>query len=199
MFENLTQRLETVFRRLRGRGVLSEQDVADAAREVRRALLEADVHFRVARDFIARVGERAVGQEVLRSISPGQQFVKVVNDELVALLGGEAAELRLDGPPPSVVMLVGLQDPARPRWQLSLLATSLSTAGGRSWSPAIGSAQRPSCSSRSLAVRSGFPCTSGVRKMIPWRSVARALRPQEQVAWTRCCSTRRAGCTWTRR
>ncbi len=109
MFENLTQRLETVFRKLRGRGVLSEADVTEASRDVRRALLEADVHFRVARDFIARVRERAVGQDVLRSIGPGQQFVKIVHDELVALLGGEAAELRLDGAPPAVVMLVGLQ------------------------------------------------------------------------------------------
>ncbi|RPF70606.1 signal recognition particle protein [Aurantiacibacter spongiae] len=114
MFDTLSDRLNTVFDRLRGRGALGEQDVRDAMREVRVALLEADVALPVARQFIDRVTEQAVGQQVLRSVTPGQQVVKIVNDELVAMLGGEdndgeAAPLRLDVRPPAVVMMVGLQ------------------------------------------------------------------------------------------
>ncbi|WP_137679455.1 signal recognition particle protein [Aurantiacibacter suaedae] len=115
MFDTLSDRLNGVFDRLRGRGALSEQDVRDAMREVRVALLEADVALPVARDFIAKVTERAVGQEVLKSVTPGQQVIKIVNDELVAMLGGgdtergEAVPLNLDVRPPAVVMMVGLQ------------------------------------------------------------------------------------------
>ncbi len=113
MFDTLSDRLNTVFDRLRGRGALSEADVREAMREVRIALLEADVALPVARDFIARVTEKAVGQQVLRSVTPGQQVVKIVNDELVAMLGGEdggqASPLNLDARPPVVIMMVGLQ------------------------------------------------------------------------------------------
>ena len=114
MFETLSDRLNGVFDRLRGRGALSETDVREAMREVRIALLEADVALPVARDFIARVTEKAVGAEVLRSVTPGQQVVKIVSDELVAMLGGEedageASPLNLAVRPPAVVMMVGLQ------------------------------------------------------------------------------------------
>jgi signal recognition particle subunit SRP54 len=110
MFDTLSDRLTGVFDRLRGRGALNENDVREAMREVRIALLEADVALPVARDFINRVTEKAVGQQVLRSVTPGQQVVKIVNDELVAMLGGEeAAPLTLDAKPPLVIMMVGLQ------------------------------------------------------------------------------------------
>lgn len=109
MFEQLTDRLETVFKKLRGHGKLTEANVEEALREVRRALLEADVNYKVARSFVARVKERAVGQDVLRSITPGQQVVKVVHDELIRLMGEESEGLNLSGPPPNVVMVVGLQ------------------------------------------------------------------------------------------
>jgi len=109
MFDELTRRLNQAFRKLRGRGKLSPDDVDEALREVRRALLEADVNLRVAKDFTARVRDKAVGQEVLGSITPGQMVVKIVHDELIALLGGEASGLQLDGPGPAVIMLVGLQ------------------------------------------------------------------------------------------
>ena len=115
MFDTLSDRLNGVFDRLRGRGALSETDVREAMREVRVALLEADVALSVARDFIGRVTEKAVGAEVLRSVTPGQQVVKIVNDELVAVLGGddssagEAVPLNLAVKPPAVVMMVGLQ------------------------------------------------------------------------------------------
>jgi len=110
MFDTLSDRLGSVFDKLRGRGALSEQDVRDAMREVRIALLEADVALPVARRFIDAVAEKAVGQSVLRSVTPGQQVVKIVNDELVEMLGGDqAAELDFNAAPPVVIMMVGLQ------------------------------------------------------------------------------------------
>src|SRR5688572_17051589 len=108
MFENLTNRLNDVFDQLRRRGKLSEADVDAAMREVRLALLEADVHFSVVKAFIARVRERAVGAEVSRALNPRQQVIKIVNDELIATLG-EPAPLNLTGPKPRVIMMVGLQ------------------------------------------------------------------------------------------
>jgi signal recognition particle subunit SRP54 len=108
MFENLQDKLQGVFRQLSGRGRLGEADVDVALREVRLALLEADVNFKVVKDFIGRVRERAVGVEVTRSLTPAQQVIKIVNEELIATLG-EPARLDLDGPSPHVIMLVGLQ------------------------------------------------------------------------------------------
>lgn len=108
MFETLTGRLNQIFDQLRRRGKLSEADVDAAMREVRLALLEADVHFSVVKSFIARVRERAVGAEVSRALNPGQQVIKIVNEELIQTLG-EPAPLNLTGPKPRVVMLVGLQ------------------------------------------------------------------------------------------
>ncbi len=109
MFDNLSDRLNNVFRDLRGHGTLSEKNIQDALKEVRMALLEADVNFTVVKDFIATVQEKAVGTEVVQSISPGQQVVKVVHDELVTLLGGESAALDFTGKGPAVVLMVGLQ------------------------------------------------------------------------------------------
>src|SRR5574339_63919 len=108
MFENLTNRLNQVFDQLRRRGKLSEADVDAAMREVRLALLEADVHFSVVKSFIARVRERAIGAEVSRALNPGQQVIKIVNDELIQTLG-EPAPLNLRGHKPHVIMMVGLQ------------------------------------------------------------------------------------------
>ena len=110
MFDALSDRLGTVFDRLRGRGALSEQDVRDAMREVRIALLEADVALPVVRRFIDEVTEKAVGQNVLRSVTPGQQVVKIVNDAIVDMLGGEDVPgLDLNAAPPVVILMVGLQ------------------------------------------------------------------------------------------
>ena len=108
MFDNLSQKLLAAFDRLRGRGKLSEQDVAEALREVRLALLEADVNFKVVKEFVARVRERTVGHEVLESLTPDQQVVKIVHEELTNLLGGSTSELNLSGSP-AVILLVGLQ------------------------------------------------------------------------------------------
>ena len=109
MFENLTDRLESAFKKLRGHGRLTEENIQEAMGEVRTALLEADVNFGVVKEFIAAVSEKAVGREVLSSLSPGQQVVKVVHDELVELLGSQAEPLKLDGRQPVVIMLAGLQ------------------------------------------------------------------------------------------
>ncbi|KPF71539.1 RNA-binding protein [alpha proteobacterium AAP81b] len=109
MFDSLSDRLGQVFEKLRGRGALTELDVRAAMREVRIALLEADVALSVVKDFIDQVTARAIGAEVIRSVTPGQQVVKIVNDALVELLGGDAEGLNLAVTPPAVVMLVGLQ------------------------------------------------------------------------------------------
>ena len=108
MFEALSEKLDSVFRRLRGQGKLTEKNVEEALREVRLALLEADVNFRVVKDFVERIKEQALGQEVQVSLSPGQQLVKIVNDELIELLGGQHTELDLAATPPVVLLLVGL-------------------------------------------------------------------------------------------
>jgi signal recognition particle subunit SRP54 len=114
MFESLSDRLSGVFDRLRGRGALNEDDVRGAMREVRIALLEADVALPVVRQFVDRATEQAVGQQVLKSITPGQQVVKIVNDALVEMLGADAAELALDVTPPAIIMMVGCRAREKP-------------------------------------------------------------------------------------
>lgn len=109
MFEKLQERLESTFKKLRGYGKLSEDNVKDALREVRVALLEADVNYKVAKDFLEKIREKAMGEEVIASITPGQQFIKIVHDELCALLGSTNKPLDVAGSPPVAVMLVGLQ------------------------------------------------------------------------------------------
>jgi signal recognition particle subunit SRP54 len=108
-FENLTNKLQDTFKKLRGMGKLTEKNIEDSLREVRLALLEADVSFKVVKEFIARVKERAVGQEVLNSLTPGQQVIKIVYDELNKLMGESEVPLKLASQPPTVIMLAGLQ------------------------------------------------------------------------------------------
>ena len=109
MFESLTDKLELTFKRLRGQGKISEKNIDDALREVRLALLEADVHVKVVKNFIESIKAKSLGQEVLQSLTPEQQFIKIVRDELIGLLGGEYQDLDLKTAPPVVIMLVGLQ------------------------------------------------------------------------------------------
>lgn len=108
-FEGLSDRLQDIFKKLRGKGKINEEDVRLAMREVRLALLEADVNFKVVKDFTARVSERAVGQEVMASLTPGQQIVKIVYDEMTALMGGQETKLVLSSRTPTIIMAVGLQ------------------------------------------------------------------------------------------
>ena len=107
-FEGLTEKLSAAFKRLRGKGRLTEADVKEAMKEIRMALLEADVNFKVVKQFVATVTERAVGSDVLESLTPAQMIVKIVNEELTALMGGESTKLTISPKPPTVVMLVGL-------------------------------------------------------------------------------------------
>ncbi|MBI5665593.1 MAG: signal recognition particle protein, partial [Nitrospirae bacterium] len=108
MFESLSDRLEGIFKKLKGRGLLKEDDVMAALKEIRMALLEADVNFKVVKDFVEKVRERAVGKEVIDSITPGQQVVKIVHDSLCELMGGGQSKINLAPNPPTVIMLVGL-------------------------------------------------------------------------------------------
>ncbi len=109
MFQNLTDKLSNAFKKFRNKGKLTEADVKEGMREVKLALLEADVNFKVVKDFVKSVTERAVGAEVLESLLPAQHIVKIVNEELVALMGGEAPKININPKPPTVVMMVGLQ------------------------------------------------------------------------------------------
>ena len=109
MFDELSDKLEAAFARLRGRGVLTEADIKEGLREVRRVLLEADVNFQLTREFLERVEQKAVGVSQLRTVSPAQQLVKIVHDELTAMLGEQRAALRMSSVPPTVVLMVGLQ------------------------------------------------------------------------------------------
>jgi signal recognition particle subunit SRP54 len=108
-FESLSEKLGRIFKQLKGRGRLTEADVKDAMREVRLALLEADVNYKVVKDFVAKVSEKAVGDDVLESLTPGQQVIKIVNDELIALMGNENAKINFPSKPPCVIMMCGLQ------------------------------------------------------------------------------------------
>jgi signal recognition particle subunit SRP54 len=109
MFERLSDKLDAAFKKLKGRGKLTEKNIEEGLKEIRMALLEADVHYRVAKRFIGDVKERALGQEVLTSLTPGQQIIKIVNEELTEMMGSQQEELTLSGPSPVPLMLVGLQ------------------------------------------------------------------------------------------
>ena len=130
MFEALSDKISGAFQKLSGRGKLSEANIEDALKEVRVSLLEADVNFRVVRTFLNDVKERAMGTEVMKSITPGQQFVKIVHEELVALMGGEAVPLDFEGKPPAVIVVVGLQGSGKTT-SLSKLALHLRDKMGR--------------------------------------------------------------------
>ncbi len=108
-FEGLADRLQNTIQKIRGKGKVNEADVKEMMREVRLALLEADVNFKVVKDFVKKVSERAQGQEVLKSLTPGQQVIKVVKEELTELMGGEQSKIAVSNRPPTVILMVGLQ------------------------------------------------------------------------------------------
>ena len=146
-FESLTDRLAGVFKKLRGHGKLTEADIKAAMREVRMALLEADVNYKVAKEFCAKVSERAMGQEVMESLTPAQQVVKIVNEELIALMGGEEAPrlvIKNKGQTSScsAACRAMVKRPTPPSWP----STSSSRAAAPCWWPAISTAQPPSIS-----------------------------------------------------
>ena len=108
MFESLTEKLESIFKKLKGKGLLKEEDIEVALKEIRLALLEADVNFKVVKDFVQKIKEKAIGKEVLESLSPGQQVIKIVNEELCQLLGKTNSRIPLSPNPPTIIMMVGL-------------------------------------------------------------------------------------------
>ncbi len=130
MFDTLSDRLNDVFQRIGNKGKLTEQDVDDAMREVRRALLEADVNFKVVKDFVAAVRERAVGEEVLKALTPAQQVISIVRDELINILGSERVPLYTATQPPTIIMLVGLQGSGKTT-HIAKLASHLRKEGKR--------------------------------------------------------------------
>jgi signal recognition particle subunit SRP54 len=141
MFDELSEKLDAVFARLRGRGVLSEADIKEGLREVRRVLLEADVNFQLTREFLERVERKAVGVSTLKTVSPGQQLVKIVHDELAAMLGERREGLKLSSVPPTVVLMVGLQGSGKTT-TAAKLARRL-TADGRQTSLVAADVYRP--------------------------------------------------------
>ncbi len=108
-FEGLSSKLQEITRKLRGKARITETDLKEMLREVKLAMLEADVNYKIVKDFIASVQEKALGQDVLKSLTPGQQVIKIVKDELIELLGGENSKINFTSNPPTVIMLVGLQ------------------------------------------------------------------------------------------
>ena len=122
MFEDLSLKLESVFKRLRGQGKVSEANVAETLREIRRVLLDADVNYKVAKQFVDDVQKRAIGQEVLQSITPGQLIIKIIFDEMVKLLGTSKTDIAFSSMPPTVVMVAGLQGSGKTTFAAKLAA-----------------------------------------------------------------------------
>lgn len=159
MFDTLSDRLSATFKTLRGKGRLSEADIDATAREIRIALLEADVALPVVRDFTAKVKERSRGEEVSRALNPSQQIIKIVNEELVGILGGETRRLRFAKQPPTVIMLAGLQGAGKTTLAGKLGLWLKGQGHSRCWSPVTSSAPTPSTSSPSSPNARASRCT----------------------------------------
>lgn len=176
MFEEISSKLDAAFKKLRGRGKLNEKDVTAGLREIRLALLEADVHFKVVKEFLANVKERAVGREVLDSISPGQQLVKIVNDELVKLLGGQRAPIHLASQPPTIVLLAGLQGSGKTTFAAKLAQRYIKRDKRVHF--VAGDIYRPAAADQleQLAKQIGASITRGEEGELPDSITARAIR-----------------------
>ncbi|MBQ3379466.1 MAG: signal recognition particle protein [Clostridia bacterium] len=129
-FESLSDKLQAVFKKLRGKGKLSESDIKEVMREIRLALLEADVNYKVVRDFVKTVSERAVGAEVMESLTPAQQVIKIVNEEMTALMGSSQSKIEIASKPPTIIMMVGLQGAGKTT-QAAKIALSFKNQGKR--------------------------------------------------------------------
>jgi signal recognition particle subunit SRP54 len=175
MFDQLSERLQGAFKTLTGRGKLSEANIEEALREVRRALLEADVNFKVARGFVDDVKARAIGDEVLRSLTPGQQVIKIVHEELVKLLGGSAEPFRMPSASPAVIMVVGLQGSGKTTFCAKL--ARYVRKRGRSPLLAAADTYRPAAQEqlRVLASQLGVPVHVGPKGADPVAITAGAL------------------------
>lgn len=141
-FESLSEKLETTFRKLKGKGRLTEMDINEAMRDVRLALLEADVNFKLVKDFVNRISEKSKNKEVLESLSPAQMVIKIVNDELTALMGSENKKLSISSKSPSVVMMVGLQGAGKTTNAAKLALNQKSSGRDRSLLPVMSTDRR---------------------------------------------------------
>ena len=179
MFDSLSDRLSGVFRKFSGRAQLDESNIQEGLREVRLALLEADVNFKVVKDFIERVRERALGSDVARNLNPAQQVVKIVHEELVALLGGEATGLNLSGKPPHVIMMVGLQGSGKTTSSGKLAHWLREQKHKPYFVPA--DVYRPAAIEQlaTLAGQLGMPCYPSTTMMNPVDIAANAIREAE--------------------
>ena len=194
-FEGLSEKLNATFKHLRGKGRLSEEDIKLAMREVRLALLEADVSYKVVKDFVKTVSERAVGAEVLDSLTPAQQVIKIVSEELTALMGGANAKLTFASKPPTVVMMVGLQGAGKTT-NVAKLAGYFRKQGHRPLLTAC-DVYRPAAITQ-LQVVGIFPFSKWVRS-IPFRSRRRPSSTPATTATTWSSSIPQAACTSTKR
>ena len=185
MFQSLSDKLQATLGDLRSRGALSAEDIDRAMREIRLALLEADVNFRVVKTFVAAVRERSVGQEVATSLTPGQQVVKIVDEELTELLGAAGTKLTFAAKPPTVILLCGLQGSGKTTAAgklASLLAQAGPEARARGLRPAAPGRRRAAQDARHA--RSTCPSSSAAPAATPWPSRATASRRRPRRAAT---------------
>ena len=197
-FEGLSEKLSAAFKKLRGKGRLSEADVKEAMREIRLALLEADVSYKVVKQFIAQVTERAVGSDVLEALSPAQTIIKIVNEELTALMGGTSTKLEISSKPPTVVMLVGLQGAGKTT-NSAKLAGLMKRQNGKRPLLAACDIYRPAAI-KQLEVVGGqldSRCSRWVRPT-RWTSPEPPSSTPGSTATTWCSWTPPAGSMWTR-
>lgn len=185
MLDSLSEKFEKIFKKLRGSGVLTEQNIAEALKEVRLALLEADVNFKIVKDFIERVRVKAVGQEVLQSLTPGHQVVKVVWDELCEMMGRERAGLALASHPPTVVMMVGLQGAGKTT-TCGKLGRYFKAQGSECfWLRQILGGRQPAISWRVWGAILRSTCIESIRPRLPIRMSSAFARPVWSVDGSR--------------
>ncbi len=192
MFDNLSDKLQRVFKNLRGEGKLSAANMEEALREIRVALLEADVHFKVVKQFIEQVKEKAMGEEVLSALSPSQQVIKIVRDELTKMLGTHQSRLRFANEPPTVVLIVGLQGSGKTTSAAKLARFLAKEGTNRNWSRWTYTARPHGINFRFWLNRSAPRCMRAARRR-PSRS---SWRDRRDVKRCRRGATR---CLWTRR
>jgi signal recognition particle subunit SRP54 len=182
MFESISEKLESVFKTLKGKGLIGEADIDAALKEVRLALLEADVNFKVVKDFVQRIKEKALGKAVLESLTPGQQVVKVVHDELCSLLGSSHARITLSPNPPTVIMMVGLQGSGKTTTAAKL--ARLFKKEGRRPLLVAGDLQRPAAIAQliTLGAQIGVPVYSSGETKDPVKVASDALRKAKTEA-----------------
>ena len=197
-FEGLTEKLNAAFKKLRGKGRLTENDVREAMREVRLALLEADVGYKVVKEFVATVTERAIGSDVLESLTPAQQVIKIVNEELTNLMGGGTAKIAMANNGPTVVMMVGLQGAGKTTTTAKLAGLFRRQMGKRPLLAAC-DVYRPAAIEQ-LKVVGGWSYRSSSRvREIPWPSPRRLFAMPGITATTWYFWTPPAASMWMKR